>query len=400
MNAELHDLPRVLKRLQEAAPPPGGVLSAYLDTSPPRVGGEAERAYLLAFRDGCKTLRAALDPSQRERFQAAVEQAEAYLGGPFVPHHPGLAIFAAAAPGFFQTVPLPEAPADAVTWAALPELEGLAAALDEHERVAVALFDQERARLFTVYLGEVEARREIRDALPPRHESGGWSARVPSPYASKRAFHVPAARGTTSASYNRHHEDLVLRHARRTARALAALARARPFDRLLLGGPSEALAVLRRQLPRPLRAKLSGTLRVELFAGEADVLRAAREAGATLERRAERAMVAELLEAAGSPNVALGVDATLAALAERRVHVLFVAQGAAGEGSECAACGRLVAGAAGRCPVCGGPTAPVPNLGSRAILRAAAQGARVETVAGEAAALLQERGGLGAWTRY
>jgi hypothetical protein len=400
MNAELRDLPRVLKTLQGAAPPPGGVLSAYLDTSPPRVTGEAERGYRLAFRDRCRALRTALDPCERERFEAAVAQAEAYLGGPFVPHHPGLAVFAAATPEYFRVVPLPQAPADAVAWAALPELGGLEAALDEHERLAVALFDQERARLFTVYLGEIEARRDFRDPVPPEHEGGGWSARMPSPYASHRAFHAAAGRGTTSAGATRHHEDLVLCHARRTGRALAALARARPFDRLLLGGPPEALAVLRRQLPRPLRAKLSGTLQLELFAGEAEVLRAAREAGAALERRAEQAMVAELLEAAGTPNVALGVDATLAALAERRVHVLFVAAGVVAAGRECAACGRLVEGAGGPCPVCGGRTTPVPDLAGRALLRAAEQGARLETVAGVAAALLLERGGLGAWTRY
>jgi peptide chain release factor subunit 1 len=400
VDTRLRELPRVLKRLQEAPPPAGGVLSAYLDTSPPRVSGAAAQGYRLAFRDRCRALRAALDPGERERFAAVVAQAEAYLAARFEPHHPGLALFAGGAGGDVTAVPLPQAPAEAVTWAALPELTGLAAALDEHERVGVALVDQERARLFTVYLGEIETRRELHDPVPPKHESGGWSARAPSPDGSHRAYHVAGARGATEAGYVRHRDELALRHARRTARALAALARTHPFDRLLLGGPPEALAGLRQQLPRPLRAKLGGTVQLELFAGEAEVLRAAREAGAALERRAEQAMVAGLLEAAGSPNVTLGVDATLAALAERRVHVLFVAGGYAAAGSECAACGRLVEGAVARCPACGGRTAPVPDLAGRAARRAAEQGARVETVAGVAAALLEERGGLGAWTRY
>jgi hypothetical protein len=42
----------------------------------------------------------------------------------------------------------------------------------------------------------------------------------------------------------------------------------------------------------------------------------------------------------------------------------------------------------------------VPDLAGRALSRAAEQGARLETVAGVAAALLLERGGLGAWTSY
>jgi hypothetical protein len=81
------------------------------------------------------------------------------------------------------------------------------------------------------------------------------------------------------------------------------------------------------------------------------------------------------------------------------VHALFVAQGVAEAGSECAACARPGVGAVGRCPVCAGATAPVPDVGGRAILQAAEEGARAETVAGVAAALLRERGGCSTWTR-
>ncbi len=400
MDTALHDLPRVLEALQRMPPAEGGVLTIYLDTSAARMSGQGRQAHLLAFRDGCKAARAALDPSARKQFDAAAARAEAFLTGTFTAHHPGLAIFVAIQPDSFFTVPLPQVPVEMVTWGALPAVDGLVEALDEQERVAVVLFDKERARLFTIYLGEIEARQEITDELLPKHESGGWSARVPSPYESQRAYHVAAARGETSASYSRHHEELVLRHARRVARALAVLGRVHPYNRLLLGGPPEALAVLRRQLPRPVREKLSGTLQLELFAGEAEILHAVRSVSASLERRAEQEMITELIEAAGSPHVALGVDATLAALAERRVHLLFVAQGYTEAGSECTACGRLIQGAVERCPVCGGATTPLPNLASRACLRAAEQGARVETVGGEAAAGLQQRGGLGAWTRY
>jgi hypothetical protein len=50
------------------------------------------------------------------------------------------------------------------------------------------------------------------------------------------------------------------------------LLRKHSFDRLLLAGPDESLAVLKRELPRPLRARLAGTISVPLFASDAEVL--------------------------------------------------------------------------------------------------------------------------------
>ena len=51
--------------------------------------------------------------------------------------------------------------------------------------------------------------------------------------------------------------------------------RTRPFDRLLLAGPDEAMALLRQRLPRSLRARLAGSLVPGgfLFLGHAETLR-------------------------------------------------------------------------------------------------------------------------------
>jgi peptide subunit release factor 1 (eRF1) len=136
----------------------------------------------------------------------------------------------------------------------------------------------------------------------------------------------------------------VLRHARRTVAALLDLWRRLPFDRLVLAGHEEAPA--------------------------------------------QRAVN--------------GVAGTLDALGSGQVHLLVVADRLTASAAECPTCGRLVAdgnGGADRCPACGERLRPADDLRDLAVRRAAAQGARIEVVSGEAAALLPERGGIGAWVR-
>jgi hypothetical protein len=252
MTVEALTIPVALDRL--STPPGGRFLSAYLDASPRRQAGRASR---LAYLDGCKALRAALDPAERARFDAAAAAVDRYLAEAFAPHRPRLALFVGADGGHGYAVALPRPPAEGVAWDERPRLEPLEAAVDDAARVAVVLFDQERTRLFTVWLGEVEERLAFADAVPGKQATGGWS-------------------GLAQARYARHREEHVLRHAKRTTRALMALLRRHPFDRLLLAGPDEALATLRHHVPRPLQARLAGTLELELSAGDVEVLAAAR----------------------------------------------------------------------------------------------------------------------------
>jgi hypothetical protein len=370
-------IPNLLQSLQGKTPPEGGVLTAYVATSPRHVQGEA---YLLTWQNGCKAIRAGLPATEHPAFEAAALRLERYLSDELTPTHPGLALFASPQPDYFFVALLPAAPAESVLWGPLPVVAPLAAALDDYERVAVALFDKERARLFTVFLGEIEERRVLEDEVPGKQSTGGWF-------------------GLAQGRYARHHEDHVLRHTKHATRALMSLLRNRPFDRLLVGGPSEAVTVLRHQLPGPLRARLAGTLQLELFASEADVLRAALQASEVIERQKEVVAVDELLEAPNGGRAALGPEQTLAALNDGRVYTLFVADTLMNPVHECERCRHLVVRDA-PCPVCGASTGPAGDLRARAIARALEQGARIEQVSAEAAARLLEYGGIGAWTRY
>jgi peptide subunit release factor 1 (eRF1) len=369
-------LPGVIKSLREITAPGDRVLSVYLDTSPGRIAGQA---YLLAYRDACKALRETLPTGERDAFEAAAAQAERHLTQ-LVPGRPGLALFASGSPDYLFAAPLPTRPVEEITWAKAARLGPLVEVLDEFERIAVLLFDKERAILYTIFLGEIEGRHALEDYVPGKQATGGWFALAQTRYA-------------------RHHEEHVLRHAKRTIALLMEVLRDRPFDRLFLAGPDEAVELLTRHLPRPLKARLAGRIDLELFADEAAISRAALAAAEAVERREELALVDELLNEATATRAAVGVQATLDALNDRRVHVLFVADSLSGPAAECRRCERLSI-TAGRCPLCSGPLAELPDLRERVFERALEQGARIESLAGPAAAKLAGWGGLGAWTRY
>jgi peptide subunit release factor 1 (eRF1) len=375
------------------------VLSAYLAT--PRVP-VAGRAYPPSFREGCEALRASLAPEAVASFEQAVARADGHLAAAFVPRHPGLALFVASEPGYFYAVPLPRAPIEEIAWGPRPALAALEAVLDDNERIAVALFHMGGARLFSIYLGAIEESQALTSDVPGQHSAGQWGGVVRTHDARQSGRGTgrgPRGGGMAAARYARHHRDALHEHARDTAGALMDLLRRRTFDRLLLAGPPEPVSVLRDELPRPLRARLAGQLALAATASDAEVLRAAGVAADAIERETEARMVDELVAAATTPRAELGFAATTAALSEGRVRHLFVADSFAVIGGACETCGLLVAGFRD-CPVCHIPTSQLGDLKEYIVQRAAEQGARIETVSGNAAALLSAYDGLGAWTRY
>jgi peptide subunit release factor 1 (eRF1) len=371
------DVQTALEKLRTAAPGQG-VLSVYLDTSPNRIVGQA---YLLAYRAGVRSVRSHVPEAESETFEAAVAQVERFLVEEFAAQSRGIAVFVDALHHELTAVALPQAPVlEHIVWDKQPEISPLQTILDESERIAVVLFDSERARLFSVFLGAIEEQQRLEDYVPAKQATGGWFA-------------------LQQTSFERHREDHLRRHAQNTVQALTGLLRAHAFDRLLIGGPDEALSVLRHELPRPLQARLAGTLDLELFASDASVVEATLHAAEAIEQQHEQRLIKELLDSATTPRVVLGLAGTLEALAEGRVHLLIVAKAFDETGAQCTTCGRLMR-ERHRCPECGIATQPVGSLHEAAVRQALAQGALVETVSAVAAARLIEHGGIGAWTRF
>jgi hypothetical protein len=399
MNQRPDDILQTLRRLEGATSPSGAVLSVYLDTSLERTPGQA---YLIAFRDGCRAVRATLPPEKVRPFDAAVAQAERFLVHSFESGPPGLALFASGDEAYFFAQPLPVSPENQVVWNERPFLEPIRTLLDDFERVAVVLFDKERTRLYTLYLGAIETKQEFTDPVPGKQKEGGWAAGSEGRFAP-HAGALPPGRpgwgtGWAQSRIDRHHGEHVRQHTKRTVEALRALQRERPFQRVFVAGPDEAVSLLRQELPGPSGPVIAGTFKIEMFADDNAVLQAALQAAEAAERAAEEREVNELFDRLTAGSV-VGVEDTLAALSEGRAYRLFLSDTFQRDGALCRTCGRLVTNVE-RCPRCGQTVEPVEDLRERVTEQALAQRAVIEVVTGAAAERLNEAGGIGAWTRW
>jgi peptide subunit release factor 1 (eRF1) len=272
------------------------------------------------------------------------------------------------------------------------------AALDEHERYCVALVDRERARIMTVWMGRVESRAEFTDDLPGRvTRGGGWST-------GGRASSRPGmARGivhSDQGGYVRHVDYHVHLHMRRVVDELGRQRERRAFDRLIIGGPPEAMNMLRQVLPRSLSGLVVGEFSGELFASDDQVLARVRGIEEQAKRDGERALVEEIIQRALKQQLAVtGWDDTLTALCEGRVHELALIEGVSTNGSVCPDGHFAVTERVERCPFCDEPNWQVDDLASWAVQRAVAIDAHVKFVRGEAADLLRAYA-VGAVLRY
>jgi peptide subunit release factor 1 (eRF1) len=190
-------------------------------------------------------------------------------------------------------------------------------------------------------------------------------------------------------------------HLKRVAELAEELARDYGFDRLVLAGPVAATSELQGLLPKRLRSRVAGTVRLPVDARPETVLAETLALEHAVERAEEAARVEQLLTAAGKRNGGIaGLEPTLTAVRQRRVWRLLYAERFAAGGAECARCGALFPSGPAACTYCGAPVRPLDDVVERAVQRVAEAGGGIERVHGPAAVRLEQAGGIGALLRY
>lgn len=357
--------------------PESPVLSVYLDVDQSQPASR-NRHFEAALKTRLRGLEQQLVESERDLFRADAARVQRFVAD-YTPRARTLVLFADDSAHLLWSGEVQlSLPADA-RWEATPYLRPLLEALDEHQRYGIVLADKERARIFTVFLGEIEEEREAFAAWEIRHKKSSGSDHQRSDMHFQRQDDL--------------HARWNLRH---VAELMEQVARERAFDRLVLAGPVEATGELGRLLPHPLRERVIGTLRMQIDAPVGDVLRQTLEIAERAERQAENALVTQLFD-----RGAVGLEATLAALQQGRLMILVHADGVSARGRECPRCHALFAdGAESGCAYCGEHLRSLDDLIGRAAARAGEVGGRVEQVRGEAADRLQDVGGIGALLRF
>jgi peptide subunit release factor 1 (eRF1) len=358
-----------LDRVMSLQAPEDGVLSVYLNVEPSEMQREGYEATLL---DLWKPLRSRVRGTAAEaRVEAEIAVVNAYVRGWKQSPGRSVAIFSSAPHDAFIPVALDVPVLAGARFGPRPFLMPLTAALDEYERYCVALVDAQTAHILSVWMGRIDERIEFTDQVPGRNATGGWS----------------------QAGRARHREYHVDEHMRHVVDELWRLNRRSPFDRLIIGGPQEALAAFKMALTRPLAARVAGEFAGEMFASDAMILERVRGIAEGAERTNEKALVEEILVRAPKRQLAAtGWDDTLAALTEGSVHQLVLVDGVTIAGFACPDGHAVVKRRVDRCPVCDKATEPEPDLAAAAVQLAMQTDAHIEFVRGEAAELLRPHG--------
>jgi peptide subunit release factor 1 (eRF1) len=255
-------------------------------------------------------------------------------------------------------------------------LKPLFSMFDEYERYYTVVLDKEKAKIFSVYLGEIEDLSEVFNDFPGKHDQGGLS----------------------QGNFERHLEAIYRRNLREIVDKIRTISKRRSFDRLIIAGSKEILPEFVKMLPSDLKSKLAGEFCTELFENNQHFLDQSLKIEEEIERKKEKEQVKLLVENLGDGNKAIsGLDEVLQASFEKKVMKLIVKEGWQKPGYVCTNCDKLIY-KEDNCKQCGDNKEEVEDVIDELVQQVIAQGGEVEFV--EDSEELEKIGNVGALLRY
>jgi peptide chain release factor subunit 1 len=339
------------------------VISLYLDLDPERFATPPARASQVRslLDDGHRIVDGldGLGHADKVALRDDLKRIDAFLSSPEAPFKGArsLAAFCSSLDDLFEVVQLARQVPGRIVIEPAPYVEPMIAAL-ENRQWLVALVNRRTARLLSGSPERLRERERRDDRVRGQSEVGGWS----------------------QANYERSAEEDALHHLRGVAEDVNRRWRAERFDRIVLGGPQEAVARFEEMLADEVRSRLvPEKVDVDITsATEAQVRSAVEEIVTEDERRGEAEALARLSDAVGAGRRGVvGLQDTLAALNERRVQTLLLSPGFDAPGRRCPSCGMLVAAEVKRCPADGTSTDEVDHVREAVVEAAVTQDAEV-----------------------
>jgi peptide subunit release factor 1 (eRF1) len=371
------------KLIQRDTQPDSHVLSVYLNVDQSRAVN-LNRGYRAALKAQLRSIEQQLADEKLRREFADDAQRVVQTVAAYEPRARGLAIFCDTSNSFFWQRELSISIDNDVRWDDRPYVRPLIDALDEYERYAVVLIGREQARLFTVYLGEIEEHRDM--------------------FSENKLKHIKSPGNTNArsqANIQRKDEGHAQHHMKAVAEELERFAVRRPFDRLLLAGQHDVTREFQGLLSKHMQSLVVSAVPLAPEAAEHEVLAETQRIEEGVERERESAIVEDLVtRAAKGTQAAMGIGPVLEALHMGRIMRLVYVHGLTTPGGQCAKCESLFTGNAESCAYCGGEARGVPDVISRLVDRVVDSGGAAEDVRGPAAEVLKAAGGVGAFLRF
>ena len=254
-----------------------------------------------------------------------------------------------------------------------PYTRPLTMVLDEFERYCVLVADSRKARIFSLFLGEMEEHSEIflEDEVPDR-------VRV---NLSMTGTSTGVKGGLGDERIRRHIEDHVNRHLKHVADKSFEFIKDKGFTRVILGSTEERIMPrLRDHLHTYIRERIAGEIDARPDDHKETLKEKALEMAQEFERQDERDKVNRLLElnSAGDKAV-LGLEPTLEALMMGQVHTLILENDFRAPGYVCPS-DHFISTYLTECPLCGGSMEEFTDIADEMVEEAVSQSAEVEHV--------------------
>jgi peptide subunit release factor 1 (eRF1) len=357
------------------------VLSVYLDTDQADAAN-LKRAFEVVFKNMLRNVEL---PEQTNK-QELKDDAEVVLR--FLKDYRDVAralvVFADASEDFFWNRELAVNVTNFLRWNERPFVRPLLELIDEHERYGVVLTDRSKARLFTIFLGEIEELKEAFAQANVKHIKASGRDHVLSQMNIQRKADMHARS-----------------HLKDVSKAMSRVVVSRGLNRLILGGPVESTSELFRLLPKSLQVRVVSKLALPVEANAEQVLQETLKIETDLERKHEADLVELLITAAGKKeNAVVGLEQTLLALQASRVWQIVFATEFQTRGGQCTNCGALLVTVEEPCVYCGEPVRAIDDVIQFAVERVMDRDGKIEQVRGVAADRLRGVGGIGAVLHY
>jgi hypothetical protein len=175
--------------VNRTAKPGQPMLSVYLDVDSARELNR-QRGFEAALKNMVRTLGKRIEGERgRKQFEADTARVQRFVAG-LKPTAQGLVMFCHESDGLFWQRQLRARLRNDAHWADAPHVRPLLELFDDHERFGVVLVDKTRARLFTIFLGEIEEHAGAYAPAEVRHAKTIGKDRLHSqPGLERRAEH-------------------------------------------------------------------------------------------------------------------------------------------------------------------------------------------------------------------
>lgn len=382
--------PSTLESLARRHAPEGSwILSVYLNLDP-QVRANRRGLHKLVLEQMLKQLEGTLDdPQMLDHFREDADWIRSQVER-HIPKGRSLVLFCDVSQGYTYQEDVPVRLPNGAWYERHPYIRPLLDAWKEYERTGIVVVDREKARFFVASMGEVEEVEEAFQTPPVRHRATAGTDHMRSQMVFQR-------RAATWSHW----------FLKEIADSLHDMMEDYGIDRVVLAGPEDVTAELKRILPKGVLARVVARVRASVTAKPKELLEAVAPVLRELDAAQQKDLVSECITAARkaqseSSKAVLGLEAVLDAVNQGRVYQILVPVSFSARGFHCPACDLLMdhAPSTNACPYCSGALDAMDDVVWAACDRVLAMGGKVEEIGADGAKeALKNEGPLGAFLR-